>query len=281
MTQLRYRCHRRAGLLLALGVPLLASAGVVDSVNSVRTRGCALARGGSAPLRENPRLDAVARQIAAGAALDAAQRHAGYRALNLYTISIAPVDASGEVSATLGRQFCAQVTDPGLREIGSWRQGERVWLALAAPFEPPRPQDLAEIGRRVLQLTNRARSAPQRCGATEFAAAAPLAPDATLTRVALGYARDMARLNFMDHTGRDGSTPAQRISAAGYRWIEAGENLASGITTPEQLVAGWLHSPEHCANLMAPNYREAGVAFALNPGSDAGIYWAMEFGTRP
>src|SRR5579862_2603379 len=137
MTQLRFRCYRRVMLLLALGVPLPASAGVLDSVNGVRTRGCPLARGGSAPLRENRRLDEVARQIAAGAALDAAQRRAGYRALSLYTISIAPVDASGDVSATLGRQFCAQVTDPKLREIGSWRQGERVWLALAAPFEAP------------------------------------------------------------------------------------------------------------------------------------------------
>jgi len=281
MTQLRFRCYRPPMLLLALGAPLFVSAGVLDSVNGVRTQGCPLSRGGAQPLRESRRLDEVARQIATGAALDAAQRRAGYRALNLYTISIAPVDASGEVSATLTRQFCAQVTDPGLREIGSWRQGERLWLALAAPFDPPLPQQLPAISRRVLELTNRARSAPRRCGASEFAATAPLAADATLARVALDYARDMARLNFMDHTGRDGSTPMQRISAAGYRWIEAGENLASGITTPEQLVAGWLHSPEHCANLMAPAFREAGVAFALNPGSDAGIYWAMEFGTRP
>lgn len=280
MTQLRFGCYRRI-VLLVLGTPLGAGAGVLDSVNSVRTQGCPLSRGGAAPLHESRRLDEVARQIAAGAALDAAQRRAGYRALNLYTISIAPVDVSGEVGATLGRQFCAQVTDPALREFGSFRQGERVWLALAAPFDPPSPQQLPQIGRRVLELTNRARSAPRRCGATEFAAAAPLTLDATLTRVALDYARDMARLNFMDHTGRDGSTPPQRISAAGYRWIEAGENLASGITTPEQLVAGWLHSPEHCANLMAPGFREAGLGFALNPGSDAGIYWAMEFGTRP
>lgn len=281
MTQLRFGCYRRIVLLLALGAPLCAAAGILDSVNSVRTRGCPLSRGVAGPLRENQRLDELAHQIAAGAALDAAQRRSAYRALKLYTISIAPVDVSGEVSGILGRQFCAQVTDPEVREIGSFRQGERVWLALAAPFDPPSPQQLPAIGRRVLELTNRARSTPRRCGASEFAAAAPLALDATLTRVALDYAHDMARLNFMDHTARDGSTPPQRISAAGYRWIEAGENLASGITTPEQLVAGWLHSPEHCANLMAPGYREAGVGFALNPNSDAGIYWAMEFGTRP
>jgi uncharacterized protein YkwD len=58
-----------------------------------------------------------------------------------------------------------------------------------------------------------------------------------------------------------------------------GENLASGVLSADDLVNRWLHSPEHCANLMDPRYREMGVAFAVNPNNDAGIYWAMEFGS--
>jgi uncharacterized protein YkwD len=49
--------------------------------------------------------------------------------------------------------------------------------------------------------------------------------------------------------------------------------------TPDEMVAGWLASPEHCANLMDPAYREMGVAFAVNPHDKLGVYWAMEFGT--
>jgi uncharacterized protein YkwD len=89
----------------------------------------------------------------------------------------------------------------------------------------------------------------------------------------------MATYGYMDHTGRDGSSPAQRITRSGYRWREVGENLASGIMTPEDAVAGWLHSPEHCANLMDPAFRHMGVAYAVNPRNDAGVYWALEFGT--
>jgi len=89
----------------------------------------------------------------------------------------------------------------------------------------------------------------------------------------------MADWGYMNHTGRDGSSPAQRITRSGYRWSEVGENLASGVMTADEVVAGWLRSPEHCANLMDPLYRQMGVGFAVNPHDQRGVYWAMEFGT--
>ena len=99
--------------------------------------------------------------------------------------------------------------------------------------------------------------------------------------MALHYAQEMAWYDRMDHTGHDGSSPAARITRSGYHWREVGENLASGIMTPEEVVAGWLQSPEHCANLMDPLFSEMGVGFAVNTHDDAGVYWAMEFGTPP
>ena len=132
---------------------------------------------------------------------------------------------------------------------------------------------------RVLELTTRARATARRCGSQHFAPAPPLTLDAKLGQVALAYARDMAAFGYMSHTGRDGSSPQTRITRSGYRWSEVGENLARGIMTPEEVVEGWLHSPEHCANLMDPKFRQMGVAFAVNPRDEAGVYWAMEFGT--
>lgn len=89
----------------------------------------------------------------------------------------------------------------------------------------------------------------------------------------------MAVNSYMDHTGRDGSSPADRISRTGYKWRMVGENLASGIMTPEETVAGWLQSPHHCENLMTRRFTEMGVAFAVNPATDAGVYWTQTFGT--
>jgi len=279
MTDPGRRCHLWWLLLLALLLPGVSAADVVESVNGLRRNGCGTHPGGAPPLRANGRLDAVARRLSQGEPLQAAEQAAGYHAVSSFSVMISGVPASGEVAATLARQFCEPSTNPAFREIGTWRSGSDVWIALAEPFRPPASHDLPAISDRVLALTNEARSQRRRCGTTAFAAAPPLALNPTLGEVALAYARQMAAYGYMDHTGRDGSSPQERITRAGYRWREAGENLASGIMTAEAVVDGWLNSPEHCANLMDPLFREMGVAFAVNPRDEKGVYWAMEFGT--
>ena len=281
MTDLRKRCHSGVTWVLALLAPTCGVAGVIDAVNVVRDVGCDGHPGGVAPLHENARLNEVAHRLSQGTKLQQAQESAGYHAVSSFAVSISNVPPSGDVESIITRQFCQQSTNPAFTEIGTWRNGSDVWIALAEPFAPPPPRDLAAISRQVLQLTNRVRALPQRCGATPFAPAPPLALNATLGQVALDYARDMAAYGYMNHVGRDGSSPQQRITRGGYHWVEVGENLASGIMSPADVVDGWLHSPEHCANLMAPQYREMGVAFAVNPHDNAGVYWAMEFGTPP
>jgi len=50
---------------------------------------------------------------------------------------------------------------------------------------------------------------------------------------------------------------------------------ASGAAA--QVVAGWLESPRHCANLMDADYVDMGVAYAVESQSAAGVYWAQVF----
>ena len=40
-------------------------------------------------------------------------------------------------------------------------------------------------------------------------------------------------------------------------------------------MAGWLASPEHCANIMNVRFSEMGVAFAVNGQDDYGVYWTL------
>ena len=279
MTDLWTTRQSALALLLALLVPAAARADVIDAVNAVRHVGCDARHPGVAPLRENARLDEAAHRISQGTDLPTALRFAGYHEVSSFSVSISNVPPSGDVERIIAQQFCQQVINPAFREMGTWRSGSRIWIALAEPFAPPAPGDLGEVSRRLLQLTNEARAHPRRCGATPYGAAPPLASSAQLSQVARAYARDMATWGYMNHTGHDGSSPAQRITRSGYRWSEVGENLASGVMTADEVVAGWLGSPEHCANLMAPLYRQVGVAFAVNPHDQRGVYWAMEFGT--
>ena len=282
MTDLRGRRQFLGATLLALLLAALpAQADVAGAVNAVRSSGCVGGSHPAAALRGNARLDEAAHQLSTGMPLREAEQRAGYHATSSFSVSVSAVPANGDISQIIGAQFCAQVTNPAFSEIGVWRAGSQVWIALAEPFMPPQSSDRAVIAARVLELVNAARAHARRCGTQSFAAAAPLSRSALLEAAALRYAQDMARYAYMDHTGRDGSSPQQRISAAGYAWVEVGENLASGVMSADAVVEGWLHSSGHCANLMQPAYTQMGVAFAVNPHDPAGVYWALEFGRPP
>jgi len=270
----------RTVLLLCVSLawwPVIVCADVAADVNQVRLHGCAGSPRGVGRLRENARLGAAARRLARGETLSAATAAAGYRALNSASVQIMNVPDERDVQRILAQQFCARVTDPGLRDIGTYRQGADIWLIVATPFVPPSPADRSDVARTVLELTNRARSKARRCGSVSFGAAAPLILSTGLERAAIEHSRDMAAHDRMSHTGSDGSSPAERVARNGYRWRLVGENLASGITTPEQVVSGWVSSPHHCENLMSPGFSEMAVAYAVDAASHGGIYWTQLF----
>lgn len=139
----------------------------------------------------------------------------------------------------------------------------------ASPVRPP-------VSFSVLELVNEARASARRCGIKRHDAAPPLAWSAILERAALAHARDIAARDELDHAGSDGSTPGERAMRAGYQWKAVGENIAFGQRTAEQVVASWLKSPGHCANLMDADFTEMGVANAVDRSATR-IYWTQLF----
>jgi uncharacterized protein YkwD len=135
----------------------------------------------------------------------------------------------------------------------------------------------ARIRARVVALVNDARSHPRRCGSERFAAVPPLRISSALTDAAEEHAGDMVRRQFFEHRGSDGSQPKDRVRRAGYRSKLTGENIAFGPQSAEEVVAGWLDSPGHCANIMEPRFEDIGVGLAV--GRKRGdTYWVQEFG---
>ena len=87
----------------------------------------------------------------------------------------------------------------------------------------------------------------------------------------------MAARSYFDHHAPDGSEPRDRVRRTGYRWMLIGENIAFGPDTAEEVVAGWLASPGHCANIMDARFRDMGSAVAK--GRKRGyFYWVQDFG---
>jgi uncharacterized protein YkwD len=72
-----------------------------------------------------------------------------------------------------------------------------------------------------------------------------------------------------------------RITAAGFIWSWAGENIATGFPTPRSVVTAWMASPDHCRNILDPHYSMVGtgvvgrpvVGFASGPAT-----WTQDFG---
>jgi uncharacterized protein YkwD len=122
----------------------------------------------------------------------------------------------------------------------------------------------------VVTLTN-AERAKAGCG--------PLTVDATLTAVAQAHSQDMATHNYFDHNSQDGRSPFDRMTAAGYRYSTAAENIAAGQRTAQDVMTGWMNSPGHRANILNCALKEIGVGYATASSSQYGVYWTQDFGT--
>ena len=104
----------------------------------------------------------------------------------------------------------------------------------------------------------------------------PLAISETLHQAAQRHAADMARRGWISHRGSDGSSPFGRIEQAGYPSLRAGENVAAGQTTTEDVMAGWMSSLGHRRNILG-NFTEIGAAHATDRNGRS--YWCVTFGT--
>lgn len=77
------------------------------------------------------------------------------------------------------------------------------------------------------------------------------------------------------HTRPDGSSFNTALTAAGVNFRGAGENIAYGQSTPQQVMEGWMNSSGHRANILNANYTSIGVGHYRNAsGVD---YWTQLF----
>jgi len=205
---------------------------------------------------------------------------AGYRAAAATTIVLSGASDAQRAAALLRGQYCSNLRDRRFSEIGVAHTGDTWRINLAQPLLPADLADWREAAKTVLQLTNRARAQSRRCGGRHFDATSPLTWNDALAAAALVHSRDMAKRDYFSHADPAGDTAAQRTTRQGYPWRAVSENIAAGLAAPEQVVAGWLASPGHCANIMSADYAEMGAAYATQTRSAMGIYWTQVFGRQ-
>ena len=202
----------------------------------------------------------------------------GYQAVTVRSLRVVGAQDAEEAFDLLQSDYCSALLDSQYADIGVSRSRSEWQVVLARPVLDSQMNDARAISKALLAQVNAARAKPRLCGRQRFAAARPLAWNASLGAAAQGHSKAMAYGNYFAHRDPDGDMPADRARAAGFRGRQIGENIAAGQGSPSKAMAGWLASPGHCANLMSPLFTQVGAAYATDARSDQGVYWTMLFG---
>lgn len=142
------------------------------------------------------------------------------------------------------------------------------------PAQPTNPSTQPDLGQtqlsayeqKVIELVNVERIK---------AGLNPLQADAKLSKVARLKSEDMRNNNYFSHTSPTYGSPFEMMKQFGISYRTAGENIAAGQKTPEQVVRAWMNSSGHRANILNKNYTQIGVGVAN--GGQYGIYWTQMF----
>ncbi|MDD5901151.1 MAG: CAP domain-containing protein [Lachnospiraceae bacterium] len=122
------------------------------------------------------------------------------------------------------------------------------------PEEKPEEQDIAYVyGMRITELVNEHRAA---------AGLAPVVYSASLSKAA--QVRSVEIEKSFSHTRPDGRYFASVLQDHGISYHYAGENIAWGQKSPEEVVTAWMNSAGHRANILNKNFKELGVGYRQN-----------------
>ncbi len=126
--------------------------------------------------------------------------------------------------------------------------------------------DYSAFQKKVVELVNAERAK---------AGLKALKMNTELSKVATLKSQDMAKNNYFDHNSPTYGSPFDMMKKYGISYRTAGENIAMGQTTPEQVMNGWMNSPGHRANILKASFTEIGVGIAKN--SSGRLYWTQQF----
>ncbi|MDP4096565.1 CAP domain-containing protein [Paenibacillus sp. P96] len=126
---------------------------------------------------------------------------------------------------------------------------------------PKLAADKSQFTAQVIALVNKERSK---------AGLKPVTNHTNLSKMALEKAKDMNKNNYFSHTSPTYGSPFDMMKKFGISYSYAGENIAMGQQTPEEVMKDWMNSPGHRENIMNPNYTLIGAGYYNG-------YWSQEF----
>ena len=102
--------------------------------------------------------------------------------------------------------------------------------------------------------------------------------NAQLAAAAQDHSIDMACFGNLSHSGSDGSSPYERVTAAGYSGFL--EEIIYGSGYPQSAFDWWMNDQVHREAILNPNAAAMGVGYAYLSTSLYGGYYTVDFGSR-
>lgn len=130
----------------------------------------------------------------------------------------------------------------------------------------PANESMTGYEQQVLALTNQER---QKAGLSPCSG-----NDSNLNRSARAKSEDMATNNYFSHDSPTYGDPFAMMRQFGVQYQSAGENIAMGQPTPQEVVQAWMNSPGHRKNIMNGAFTYMGVGYVVKNGKP---YWTQQF----
>lgn len=136
------------------------------------------------------------------------------------------------------------------------------------PDAPAQPDEAPETGAsalytQLLSLVNAERAAN---------GLSALTLSESLCQYAAVKAQDLHNENYFSHTSPTYGSPFDMMKSFGISYRSAGENIAMGYSTPASVMAAWMRSSGHRANILSPEFTTLGVGYVEDGG-----YWVQWF----
>jgi uncharacterized YkwD family protein len=116
---------------------------------------------------------------------------------------------------------------------------------------PQQPANSSDAVQQVLNLVNKERT---------NAGLKALSLNSELSKMAMAKAKDMYDNNYFDHQSPTYGSPFDMMKAFGISYSSAGENIAKGQKSAEEVMNQWMNSPGHRANILNSSFTEIGIA---------------------
>lgn len=136
------------------------------------------------------------------------------------------------------------------------------------------PSNVVLLKSKIIEETNFQRAL------SSIAPLSPLKENALLNAAATAKAQDMFQNQYFEHVSPAGVGPGTLVQNYGYDYIVAGENLILGnFSSEKQVVADWMASPGHRANILNARFTEIGVAIVKGTYKGESVWIGVqEFG---